>query len=53
MDLVKLRNWFGRVRARDVFGASGREAAERGLAACEQALEEYAARVYAEEAESR
>jgi hypothetical protein len=53
VDLVKLRNWFGRVRERDVFGASGREAAEQGLAACEQALEDYAARVYAEEAESR
>lgn len=53
VDLIKLRNWFGRVRDRDVFAASGREAAERGLAACEQSLEEYAARVYAEEAESR
>lgn len=53
VDLVKLRNWLSRVRDRDVFGASGREAAEQGLAACEQALEDYAARVYAEEAESR
>jgi hypothetical protein len=53
VDLVKLRNWFGRVRERDAFGASGREAAEQGLAACEQVLEDYAARVYAEEAESR
>jgi hypothetical protein len=53
VDLVKLRNWFARVRERDVFGASGREAAERGLVTGEQALEEYAARVYAEEAESR
>ncbi len=53
VDMVKLRNWFARVRDRDVFGASGRAAAEHGLAACEQALEDYAARVYAEEAESR
>lgn len=53
VDLVKLRNWFARVRERDVFGASGRAAAENGLVTCEQALEEYAARVYAEEAESR
>ena len=53
VDLVKLRNWFARIRERDVYGASGREAAEQGLIACEQALEEYAARVYAEEAESR
>jgi DNA-binding transcriptional regulator PaaX len=53
VDLVKLRTWLGRVIDRDVFGADGRPAAERGLAACEQSLEEYAARVYAEEAESR
>src|SRR6266566_4660914 len=53
VDLVKLRNWLARVRQRDVFGASGLQAAEHGLAACEQSLEEYAARVYAEEAESR
>jgi DNA-binding transcriptional regulator PaaX len=53
VDLVKLRTWIARVTERDVFGASGREAAEQGLATCEQALEEYAARVYAEEAESR
>ena len=53
VDLVKLRNWLARVRGRDVFGAAGRAAAEQGLAKCEQVLEEYAARVYAEEAESR
>jgi hypothetical protein len=53
VDLVKLRNWFARVRDRDAFGAGGRAAAEQGLTACEQALEDYAARVYAEEAESR
>jgi hypothetical protein len=53
VDLVKLRTWLGRVIDRDVFSADGRPAAERGLAACEQSLEEYAARVYAEEAESR
>jgi hypothetical protein len=53
VDLVKLRNWLARVRERDVFGASGLQTAEQGIAACEQALEEYAARVYAEEAESR
>jgi hypothetical protein len=34
-----------------VFGAVGRQAAEKALAACGQSLEEYAARVYAEEAE--
>ena len=53
VDLIKLRNWLARVRDRDAFGAAGREPAERALASCEQELESYAARVYAEEAESR
>jgi DNA-binding transcriptional regulator PaaX len=53
VDLIKLRNWFGRVSERDVFGASGKAAAEQAIAGCAQSLEEYAARVYAEEAESR
>jgi DNA-binding transcriptional regulator PaaX len=52
-DLVKLRNWFAKVADRDVFGAPGRAPTVEALATCEQALEEYAARVYAEEAESR
>jgi hypothetical protein len=51
VDLVKLQNWLARVRQRDVFGADGRPAAEAALAECEQALEGYAARVYAEEAD--
>jgi hypothetical protein len=53
VDLVKLRNWFAKVAERDVFGALGRAAAQEAIAACEITLEEYAARVYAEEAESR
>jgi DNA-binding transcriptional regulator PaaX len=53
VDLVKLRTWLERVRQRDVFGATGRRAADKWLAECEQALESYAERVYAEEAESR
>ncbi|HUC56461.1 MAG TPA: Chromate resistance protein ChrB [Streptosporangiaceae bacterium] len=53
VDLVKLHNWFAKITDRDVFGASGRAAAESALAGCEQTLEDYAARVYAEEAESR
>lgn len=53
VDLVKLRNWLGRVSERDVFGASGRQAAREALVGCEHILEEYAARVYAEEGESR
>ena len=53
VDLVKLRNWFAKVRERDAFDADGRQAAEKALEGCEQSLEAYAARVYAEEAESR
>jgi hypothetical protein len=53
VDLVKLRSWLERVRERDVFGASGLQAAVSSLAECEEQLEAYAARVYAEEAESR
>jgi hypothetical protein len=52
VDLVKLRTWLDRVRERDVFGADGRPAALSSLAECEEQLEVYAARVYAEEAES-
>jgi hypothetical protein len=51
VDLVKLRNWFARVRQRDVFGAAGRPPAEKALDTCQQAMDDYAARVYAEEAE--
>ncbi|MGH3259201.1 MAG: Chromate resistance protein ChrB [Streptosporangiaceae bacterium] len=53
VDLVKLRNWFAKVRERDAFDADGRNAAEKALEACAESLEAYAARVYAEEAESR
>jgi DNA-binding transcriptional regulator PaaX len=53
VDLVKLKTWLDRVRQRDAFGAAGRQAAEKWVADCEQALESYAERVYAEEAESR
>jgi hypothetical protein len=53
VDLVKLRTWLQRVRERDVFGAAGRQQAVSSLAECEEKLEAYAARVYAEEAEGR
>jgi len=53
VDLVKLRNWFAKIIERDVFGASGRAACEQFLEKCEQSLEAYAARVYAEEAEGQ
>ena len=53
VDLVKLRNWFAKIIERDVFGADGRPATEQALDTCEQSLEAYAARVYAEEAEGQ
>jgi len=51
VDLVKLRNWLAKVEERDVFGSPGRAAAVEALAKCAEALESYAARVYAEEPE--
>ena len=50
-DLVKLRNWLAKITLRDAFGAPRRAATLEAIASCEQALEEYAARVYAEEAD--
>lgn len=49
VDHVKLVNWLAKVVERDVFGAPGRTAADQALAQCAEALESYAARVYAEE----
>jgi hypothetical protein len=51
VDHAKLVNWLDKVRARDQFGAPGREEAEEAIRKCEQALEAYASRVYAEEPE--
>ena len=51
VDLAKLQQWFAKVGDRDVFGAAGRAAAEKALEVCAHRLEEYAARVYAEEGE--
>jgi hypothetical protein len=53
VDLVKLRNWLAKIAERDVFGAEGHELAARAIESCEQSLEAYAARVYAEEAEGQ
>ncbi len=53
VDLVKLRTWLQRIRERDVFGAAGLQQAVSSLAECEEKLEAYAARVYAEEGEGR
>ncbi len=52
-DLVKLQGWLAKVTDRDVFGAPKRAAALQALGTCERALEQYAARVYAEEAEGQ
>ncbi|MGH9058901.1 MAG: Chromate resistance protein ChrB, partial [Acidimicrobiales bacterium] len=52
VDLAKLQSWFAKVRDRDAFDAPGRAAALEALAACEEALETYANRVYAEEADA-
>jgi hypothetical protein len=51
VDLVKLRGWFERIRARDVLGAGQVAITLEALKGCEHVLEEYAARVYAEEGE--
>ncbi|RKR73352.1 Chromate resistance protein ChrB [Frondihabitans australicus] len=51
VDHTKLVNWLEKVRSRDEFGAPGRAEAEAALQKCTDALEEYAARVYAEEPE--
>ncbi len=51
VDHTKLVNWLARVEARDTFGAPGREQAQAAVAHCEQVLEDYAARVYAEESD--
>jgi cob(I)alamin adenosyltransferase len=48
VDHVKLVNWLAKVRERDVFAAPGGKPAGAALARCEQALERYATRVYAE-----
>lgn len=53
VELVKLRNWYEKVRARDVYGAPKRSEAARALDDCGEALELYAARVYLEEDEGR
>jgi hypothetical protein len=53
VDLVKLRSWLAKVRERDTFGADGLQQAVSCLAECEEKLEAYAVRVYAEEGESR
>lgn len=45
-DLAKLENWFGKIRARDRFGAPLLQEAEQALDSCREDLEAYAASVY-------
>jgi hypothetical protein len=51
VDHAKLVNWLRKVRERDAFGAPRRSEAEQALARCGEALESYAARVYAEDSD--
>ena len=51
VDLAKLKGWLDKVHGRDAFGAAGIGGARAALERCEQALEDYAARVYAVEGE--
>jgi ChrB-like protein len=53
VELVKLRNWYEKVRARDAYGAPKQPEAARALDGCGEALELYAAKVYVEEGEGR
>lgn len=53
VELVKLRNWYEKVKARDVYGAPKRTATSQALDGCGNALQLYAARVYEEEDEGR
>jgi hypothetical protein len=53
VELVKLRNWFAQVQARDAFSAPSAPTAAEALDKCADALELYAARVYVEEDEGR
>ena len=51
VDLVKLKGWLERIQGRDVFGAARLQETVEAVDRCERSLEEYAARVYAEEGE--
>jgi len=51
VDLAKLKGWLERVRGRDSFDAVKFAAAVEAVARCEQSLDAYASRVYAEEGE--
>ncbi len=48
-DLARLRTWLNRVRARDYFGAPGREQAEAAVERCAEALAAFEAEAIAAE----
>lgn len=50
-DLEKIKVWFERVCARDVFVVPGRERAEHAIAKCERLLDDFVQRVYDAETE--
>jgi hypothetical protein len=50
-DLEKIKSWYERVRARDVFAVAGRARAETAIAKCERLLEDFVQRVYDAETE--
>jgi hypothetical protein len=50
-DLEKIKTWFERVCARDVFAVSDRGRAEAAIAKCERLLEDFVQRVYDAETE--
>lgn len=45
-DLAKLEAWFGKIHARDRFGAPLATEAERALSACREDIEDFATSVY-------
>lgn len=49
-DLAKLRGWLEKIRTRDRLGASRAQEADTAVASCAAALESFAERVYAAEA---
>lgn len=50
-DLDKIKGWFERVSARDVFGVPERGRATAAIATCERLLEDFVTRVYDAETE--
>jgi hypothetical protein len=50
-DLEKIKTWFERIRARDVFAVASRGNAETAITKCERLLEDFVQRVYDSETE--